>query len=125
MKIEYLTTDFECESTENLNALAHELGDALAIQLNQWVDGVYSVSLSGTSSELFDQPEKTIHQFCDLVESLSENSRKLWQGCIKRVADIGFKSGNEPGHVTYQLPADLIRRLETLKIGIAVTIYSR
>ena len=123
MKIQYITTDLEFESTENLNNIVQELGDAIVPQLNQRVDGKYCVSLSGSGSEIYLEPEQTINEFCDLIERLSENSQGLWQGCKKRVADIAFESGSEPNHLTYNLSADLISRLERLKIGIAITIY--
>ena len=123
MKIHYITTDLEFESTENLNPIVQELGDAIVTQLNQWVDGKYRVSLSGTGSEINFEPEQTIGEFCGAVEKLSEGSRALWHGCTKRVADIAFESGSEPNHLTYHLPANLISRLEKLKIELAITIY--
>jgi hypothetical protein len=123
MKIQYITTDLEFESTENLDAIVQELGDSIVTQLNQWVDGKYRVSLSGTGSEINFEPEQTISEFCEAIEKLSESSQALWHRCIKRVADIAFESGSEPNHLTYHLPANLISRLERLKIGIAITIY--
>ena len=123
MKIHYITTDLEFESTENLDPIVQELGDAIVPQLNQWVDKTYRVSLSGTGSELNFGPEQTISEFCGLIERLSESSQSLWHGCMKRVADIGFESGSEPNHLTCHLPAYLISRLEKLKIELAITIY--
>ena len=95
----------------------------MVIQLNQWVNGKYRVSVSGTGSELNFMPEQTINEFCDAIEKLSENSNALWHRCIERVADIAFESGSEPNHLTYNLPADLINRLSKLKISVAITIY--
>ncbi len=123
MKIEYITTDFELESSEDLKPIVQEIEDELVPQLNEWVSGKYCVSFSGTSSKIYDEPEQTINEFCNLVENLSKHSEKLWFGCTKRVADIAFDSGEEPNHITYQLPASLISRLERLKIEIAITIY--
>ena len=123
MKIQYITTDFEFESTENLHPIVKEIGDELVPQLDQWVDGIYRASFSGTGSEIYNEPEQTINEFCNLIERLSEKSKKLWNGCKKRVADIAFESGSEPNHLTYNLTDKLISRLNNLKIGIAITIY--
>jgi hypothetical protein len=123
MKIQYITTDFEFESTEDLNPIVQEIGEELVPQLNEWVNGKYCVSFSGTGSEIYDGPEQTIIEFCNLIERLSKDSQKLWNGCIKRVADIAFESGSEPNHITYNLSESLIVRLGRLKIGIAITIY--
>jgi hypothetical protein len=122
-KIQYITTDLEFESAENLDPIVQELGDSIVTQLNQWVDGKYRVSLSGTGSELNFVPEQTINEFCDAIESLSASSQALWNGCINRVADIAFESGSDPNQLTYHLSANLISRLERLKIGLAITIY--
>ncbi len=123
MKIQYITTDFEFESTENLNPIIQEIGDELVLQLNEWVNGEYCVSFSGTGSETYNEPEQTINEFCHLIESLSNESRKLWNSCAKRIADIAFESGHEPNHATYNLSEILIERLNKLKIGVAITIY--
>ena len=123
MKIQYITTDFEFESTENLHPIVKEIGDELFCRQDQWEDEIYRVSFSGTGSEIYNEPEQTINEFCSLIERLSEKSKKLWNGCKKRVADIAFESGNESNHLTCNLTDSLISRLNDLSIGIAITIY--
>ena len=121
MKIQYITTDFELESTVSLNPIVKELDDILLPHLNQWVDGKYRVVFAGPG--IYDEPEETISKFCDDIEMLSKESKVLWDGCLYRVADIAFESGTKPNHLTYNLPASLINRIERLNIGIAITIY--
>ena len=123
MEIRYITTDFDFESTDDLNPIVQEIGEELLCQFNQWVNEKYHVSYSGAGSEIYNEPSETITNFCDVIERLSGNSQQLWQGCTKRVADIAFESGNEPKHLTYNLPANLINRLAKLNIEVAVTIY--
>lgn len=123
MQIQYITTDFEFESKVDLNSIVLELDDKVVTQLNEWVKDKYCVSLSGNGSEIYDGPEQTISEFCDILEGLSESSLALWHGCSKRIADIAFESGRKPNHLTYNLSSGLIGRLEKLKIGIAITIY--
>ena len=121
MEAKYITTDFEFESSENLSNLVLELEESLVPQLNQFVGEKYCVSLSGTGSEIYNQPEQTIIEFCGLIENISEPSQELWRSCSKRLAYIAFESGSE--NVTYTLSESLISRLEKLKIGIEITIY--
>ncbi len=123
MKIQYITTDIEFESQQDLNAIVHELGDKLVTQSNQWANDRYFVSLSGTGSEIYEEPEQTISEFCNLIEGLSKESTELWKGCTKRIADIAFESGSEPNHMTYNLSSGLINRIEKLGICVAITIY--
>jgi hypothetical protein len=106
--MQYITTDFDFESNVNLNDIVKELGEILVPQLNQWVDGKYCVSLSGTGPPVFDHPEDTINEFCDIIEQFSEKSMALWNGCLKRVADIGFESGKGPKYETYNISDNLI-----------------
>jgi hypothetical protein len=123
MKIQYITTDFEFESQQDLNAIVQELDGKLVTQSNQWANDRYFVSLSGTGSEIYEEPEQTISEFCNLIEGLSKESAELWKGCVKRIADIAFESGSEPNHMTYNLSSGLINRIEKLGISVAITIY--
>ena len=101
-----------------------EIGELLVLQLNQWVSNSYCASFSGNGSEIYsEQPEKTIDEFCNIIEQLSDNSLRLWRNCSKRLADLAFESGTEPKQISYRLPTALISRLEKLKIAIVTTIY--
>jgi hypothetical protein len=121
MKIQYITADLEFESKKDLDPIVKEFGDEVSPHLNERIGDVYRVALGGAFSYSF--PEQTVERFCELIDGLSEQSKKLWETCDKRVLDIAFESGTEPKSITYQLPADLVRRVSKLGLGIAVTIY--
>ena len=121
MEIKYITTDFDIESNENLTQLVQELEKYMVPQLNKWVGKIYKASFHGPG--IHSAPRETIEEFCDHIENLSEASRYLFNSSKKRIADIAFESGEEPNHITHDLPAPLICRLNALKIGIAITIY--
>lgn len=121
MKIQYITTDLEFDSKENLDLIVNEFGDEVCPHLNEQIDDVYRVALGGAFS--YSHPEQTVERFCKLIEGLSEQSKRLWKTCIRRVLDIAFESGTEPKSVTYGLPAGLVRRVSDLGMSIAVTIY--
>ena len=121
MKIKYITTDLEFESKEDLDLIVKEFGDEVCPHLNERIEGVYRVALGGAFS--YNYPEKTVERFCELIDGLSDQSKSLWKTCCQRVLDIAFESGTKPKSVTYQLPAELVRRVSKLGISIAVTIY--
>lgn len=121
MKIQYITTDLEFESTVDLNPIVKELDDILLPHLNRWVDGKYRVVFAGPGN--YDEPEGTINEICCVIEKLSEESKDLWNDCLRRVADIAFESGTKPNHLTYNISESLICSLERLRISIAITIY--
>jgi hypothetical protein len=121
MKIQYITTDLEFQSKEDLSLIVKEFGDEVCPHLNERIDGIYRVALGGAFS--YSYPEQTVERFCKLIDSFSDQSKNLWKTCNRRVLDIAFESGTEPKGITYQLPAALVRWVSKLGIGIAVTIY--
>lgn len=124
MKISYITTDFDFESTKNLEPVIQEIGDEIVLQLNQWIEEKNYVSYSGNGAETYGQnPEKTINEFCQLIENLSVRSMILWKSCVKKTADIAFVSGNEPNNMAYNLPTRTISRLADLGVELTITIY--
>ena len=120
--MQYVTTDLEFDSNEDLALVVREFGDAVCPHLNEWIDGVYRVALGGAFS-CDQRPEEEIERFCELIGGLSEKSKHLWETCTRRVLDIAFESGTEPKSITYQLSAGLVRRVSELGISIAITIY--
>ena len=121
MKIRYVTTDLDFESQEDLSPIVLEFGNQALPSHNNWTNDKYFVVLASASNH--DEPEKTIAEFCDLIEGLSSKSKKKWYRCQKRVADIAFESGETPNNLSCQLSESLISRLNTLKISIVITIY--
>jgi len=121
MKIQYITTDLEFESKEDLDIIVKEFGDEVCPHLNERIGDIYHVALGGAFS--YNYPEQAIGKFCELIDGLSDQSKGLWKRCNRRVFDIAFESGTEPKSISYQLPVELVNRLSKLGIGIAVTIY--
>ncbi len=121
MKIRYITTDLDFESRNDLSSIIQELGEQALPNHNDWVGKKYFVSLASPSD--YNEPEDSISEFCDLIEGLSDNSKKLWQGCTKRVVDVAFESGKIPNNLTCHLSEKLINRLSSLKLSVAITIY--
>jgi len=121
MEIRYITTDLDFESHEDLNPIIIEMGDRALPSHNDWINDKYYVVLAAHYDH--DEPEKSVAEFCDLIEGLSEQSKELWFGCQKRVADIAFESGAFPNNLSCQLSEQIISRLNNLKISIVITIY--
>lgn len=121
MEIQYITTDLDFESQEDLSSIVLEMGNQALPNHNDWIKRKYFVVLASPTNH--NEPENTISEFCDLIEGLSEKSKKLWRGCTKRVADIAFESGETPNNLSCHLSERLIARLNNLKISITITIY--
>ncbi len=121
MKIRYNTTDLDFESKNDLSPIVKEMGENALPSHNDWVKDKYYVVLASPSEH--DEPEKTISEYCDLIECLSDDSKKLWFGCEKRVADIAFESGKQPNNLSCNLSENLINRLNALRMSVVITIY--
>jgi hypothetical protein len=112
MKISYITTDLDFESHEDLSPIVEEIGERALPSHNAWVNKKYYVVLAHPAD--YEKPEQTVEGFCEILEGLSEASKKLWQRCSARVLDIGFDSGGTPTPYHCQLPAKLIDRVSAL-----------
>jgi len=86
MKIQYITTDLEFESKENLDLIVKEFGDEVCPHLNERIGNIYYVALGGAFSCKY--PEQTIERFCELIDGLSEQSKNLWKRCNRRVLGV-------------------------------------
>lgn len=121
MKSRYVATDLEFDSAGDLSHIVDELGERVAVHLNQWVEDVYRVALGMAGCDKC--PEEDVAHYCSLLENLSDNAMVSWGQCTRRVVDVAFESGSEPKCRTYQLPAELVRRLSHLGLSVSVTIY--
>jgi len=117
----YITTDLDLESQEDLSPLVAEIGKRALPSHDGWVNGKYLVVLAYPIDH--ETPEQTVEGFCDLIEGLSENSKKLWRSCSTRVLDIAFDSGETPTPYHCQLPEPLVNRISALGITIAISVY--
>lgn len=121
MKISYVATGLEFDSTTDLSHIVDELGDNVSVHLNEWVGDVYRVALGVGYCDT--RADEAVAFYCFLLEKLSDTAKVSWHRCNRRVLDIAFESGTEPKCETYQLSEELVRRLSDLGLSIAVTIY--
>ena len=73
MQDEYITTDLDFESRNDLSSIFQELGEQALPNHNDWVGENYFVSLASPSDH--NEPEDSISEFCDLIEGFSDNSK--------------------------------------------------
>ena len=121
MKISYVATDLEFDSTNDLSHIVEELGDNVSVRLNEWVGDVYRVALGVGHYDT--RADEAVALYCSLLEKLSDAAKISWHRCTRRVLDIAFESGTKSKCETYELPEELVRRVSDLGMSIAVTIY--
>ena len=121
MKISYVATDLEFDSTSDPSLIVAELGNNISVNRNDRVGDVYYVTAGAGHRDI--GAEEAVAFYCSILEKLSDRAKVSWRQCTRRVLDIAFASGTEPKCETYQLPEDLVRRVADLGLSVAVTIY--
>jgi 23S rRNA A2030 N6-methylase RlmJ len=126
MEPNFLNADLEIFSEELLDELISETGD----RTHNLHHGSAEESKEMATFELWSldepkTPERLIHGFCDLLESLSPESKRLWQSATKVLIDLGYEVHQERDRIALELKPETLKRLSDSNIALAFTIYHR
>jgi len=94
----------------------------LALNLRE-IKGVDFYDTYDDKKDLIGSVDIYINEFCNLLENLSEESRRLWNGCHRKEFDIGFQAGNTPKTFHTQIQTETIKRCGELGATILITVY--
>jgi hypothetical protein len=119
----YLNTDFELVSPTDLKALAaaFEAQGVRPRHVTRGKDGLY-YSMFNTVTH-YDQPEPNIGAMVSAAESLEEDLRIVWSGCVLREFNIGYDCGSKPWAFTQGLSSHLLGRMAAVGASLRVTLY--
>ena len=83
MEVRYLNTDLEIESKSDLSRIVEEFGEDVLVHHHGEIRGHQhaSFSIAGGSTDA----NATIDSFCDLIESLPNEAREIWDQCCSRI----------------------------------------
>ena len=117
----YLNTDLLIKSEEDLTPLINDLGEEVFVLHNEKIeDHFYAyLEISDNNSE----PNEDIEKFCDLIESLKQKHREIWNNAIYRIFDIGYESGDSSENYSTDLRSETVSRIGNCEASIRVTIY--
>lgn len=126
--VHFANVDLEVWSRESLQPLIDELGE------NVWNMGHFEFENKNILASFEINPksidewkeveaEEIILKFCSLIENLPPETRRIWNGCYKRVFDIGFESGNTENSFQTEIKAETLKRVAEIEASIVVTIY--
>ncbi|HEX6188307.1 MAG TPA: hypothetical protein VFZ40_09515 [Pyrinomonadaceae bacterium] len=110
----------EIESKSDLSKIVEHFGDDVLVHHHGEIGGYqhasFSIAGGGTDAD------GTINYFCDLIESLPNEVREIWNGCCSRVFDIGYECG-APQNFRSEIRASTIARVGNVGASVAITIY--
>jgi hypothetical protein len=121
MDIQYVNTDLEIESSQDVSRIVEEFGEDVSVLFHGTIKSYRAASfeIQGISREADD----AINYFCSLIESFHEDVRGIWDKCVSRVFNIGYESGDSPNSYTSELRASTIQRLAKIGASVVITIY--
>lgn len=123
--IHYLNTDLELESDTDHMVLVRELLERAFFDLyaGEIEDGWRATLEIGAYTR---KPERAIRKMLDVISSISDESRSVWEACRTREFDIGYECGEAPkGWSCFRQPLspDLLARIAAVGAGLRITIY--
>ncbi|WP_040678486.1 hypothetical protein [Nitratireductor pacificus] len=66
-----------------------------------------------------------IENMLAVLEALSGDRRRLWDGLVARELDLGFEAGGATPDRSWRLPQALVARIAAAGLDLTVTIYTR
>ncbi|QDT67004.1 hypothetical protein [Calycomorphotria hydatis] len=132
-KIEYLNTNLDLRSTDDLTALTQhfEQSGVDCLHVCQGSDGLWYATLETIDHETenrdrggnYQEPEPNIAAFLNTIESLPKELYRVWQGCELREFNIGYDCGNEPWSFNQGLSNTLLSRIANVGVSLRWTLY--
>ena len=121
MKVHYLNTDLELESSEDLTPIVEEFGDDVSVLFNGKARGIYMATFEAAGA--FGDPESIIEYFCMLAESLDGEAKELWGKCFSKKFNIGYEGGTSHQSYESNISSSTIERMAQNGVCFAVTVY--
>jgi len=119
----FLNVDLEIESATPIRLITEELGEEVSVLYSGRTSGGF---LASYEVSLMDRDaDSIIHRFCELIESLSEDARREWNGSFRRTFDIGYGPSDLVEMYSSRIRSETVARVSGLNAEIAVSIYPR
>ena len=122
-KIEYLNTDLDVTSAEDLTVLADALKvkEIFSLHVTRAEDRLWYAKFE--TEKNYDEPEKTITTMITAIEALEEPLRAIWNRCSQREFNMGYDCGSVPWAFEQGLSSELLCRIAALGASLRLTLY--
>lgn len=123
MRNPFLNVDLEIESPTPIRFVTEDFGEDVIVLYSGETSSGFLASYE--VSRMDREADSVIGCFCSLIESLSEEARKEWDGCFRRTFDIGYGPLGLIEMYSSRIRAETVSRASKLNAEIIVTIYPR
>ena len=122
-EIQYLNTDLDLTSAEDLTALVagFEARGVHPLHAAPSDDGLWYATFE--TYECYFEPETHIAAMLNALDSLPPELQAVWSRCTRRQFDIGYDFGTEPWGFHQDLSSELLGRMAAAGASLRVTIY--
>ena len=123
--IHFLNADLDLEAGFDLGPLTAALSARGLFTLHCWErsDGKWEATCESSRETLAEDAETTIRELLESIENLDADSRKAWEGCIRREFNLGYDCGDEPWAINHAVSVESLTRMASLGIAMRITIY--
>jgi hypothetical protein len=122
--IEYLNTDLDLASADDLTALVAALEAAgippLHVTRGENTGSWYAML---ETAEQHLEPESNIAAMLAVIEALPPPLRSVWASCSQREFNVGYDCGLEPWAFNQGLSARLLGRMAAVEASLRWTLY--
>ena len=120
MATQYLNTDLEIESLEDLTPIVEEFpADVSCLFHGRIRDRNRACfELAGPSDA-----NECIRMFHALVKGLSPKARSVWDGCSRRTLDVGFEAGHDRENCQQVLTHEVLALAASIRAHLVITVY--
>jgi hypothetical protein len=119
--IRYLNVDLLIKSREDLSPIVEDFGEDVLVLTNVKVGDFFFAYFEVAEST--GDPDEKINFFCELIEALSKENRKIWDNSFYRIFDIGYEGGNSNNSYSSDLRGGVIKRIAEANASVRITIY--
>ena len=117
----FLNVDLEIWSVTDPAALIAEFGDSVAVLHCGPHDAGYLGVLE--LNQEFTDPDRTILEFCCLIEGLPPNARLLWDALDFKEFDIGYDRSPDQHCSRFSLRPETLKGIAGTGASMAVSMY--
>lgn len=122
-KIDYLNTDLDLRSSEDLSSIADifKSRGVFALHVTHGDDGLWYATFETNDS--FDEPDPNIARMLDAIELLRRRQKGIWTRCELREFNIGYDCGDEPWSFNQGLSNETLSRIASVGATLRWTLY--
>lgn len=115
----FITVDLELISYDDLTPLVAEFSKEAIVMRDDKIDGIYYASFEVEGATC----DAVMKNYDRLLQKSTPSVKKLWNTCIKRDFDFGFRAGFQLHSFNMPISHKIVKTIAEIGGSISITIY--